>query len=338
MNEANNSHQSDIIMIRVTESAIPIVGCLALIVGSGLTIYIDRLERLRDETSPRPVLYRFFSQAILGMHQWPHWIFLMTCTIVGPCLFLTAAWQAALLEKQCPVIENCRFISWQLQLDGTATAICIFLDAWIPLGRPIITHISHTLVAFGSFLGATHYVYTTIQLARELEKYTDDGHGDDDEDSLSTIRTILFRTMLSAGVVIAVTMTPAIDAHGKLLNHQYRGTVESKMEPNEIQKCRRLEAGLCTAEMILGLGFGLGMFTAVPDVAKLLDHLNSGTDEEENYDLPYIGWGRLMFGMMLFLGLVQYWVRDPVYKRCQAMLLRFRIPAERHGCFESKHE
>ena len=102
MNEANNSHQSDIIMIRVTESAIPIVGCLALIVGSGLTIYIDRLERLRDETSPRPVLYRFFSQAILGMHQWPHWIFLMTCTIVGPCLFLTAAWQAALLEKQCP--------------------------------------------------------------------------------------------------------------------------------------------------------------------------------------------------------------------------------------------
>jgi len=56
----------------VYEWTIPIISGTTLIVGSGLTIYVDRLERLRDASSPHPVMYRFFSQAILAMKQWPH--------------------------------------------------------------------------------------------------------------------------------------------------------------------------------------------------------------------------------------------------------------------------
>lgn len=209
----------------VYEWTIPIISGTTLIVGSGLTIYVDRLERLRDASSPRPVMYRFFSQAILAMNQWPHWIFVITCNIFGPCFFLTAVWQALLLEKHCSG-HDCSSLAWALRMDGWLTSICLYLDAWIPLGRPVITHISHMVVAIGFFVFGTHYVYNTILMAKIL------GAKDDNDilehQMLGNLRTAFLAIMVISGLVIATTTSPAIHAHGRLLDHQFRGTKESQ--------------------------------------------------------------------------------------------------------------
>lgn len=289
------------------ESTIPIVGGLALIIGSGLTIYVDRLERLRDKDTPRPVLYRFFSQAILAMHQWPHWIFVATCTIFGPCIFLTALWQATLLENECDAAnkDQCQAVAQTMKIDGALTAIFVFLDAWIPLGRPIVTHISHTFVAIGFFVMGAHYVYNTMRMAQVLN----------DSEAVVTIRRSLLGIMMLAGIGIAATTSPAVKAHGRILDHQYRGTVESKMEQRDIVRSRRIEAAMSTLQMVLGIGLGLDMMTAVPDVEKLT---------EMNLEVPEVWWGSVMFETMLMMTFVQYLYRDEIFNWCQSMLLRFR--------------
>lgn len=314
------------------EWTVPVIGGLALIVGSGLTIYVDRRERLRDETCPRPVMYRFFSQAILALHRWPHWIFVATCNVVGPCVHATAVWQAALVGSRCGSSglprdydddDNeymyCSALARSLRRDGLLTAICLYLDAWIPLGRPAVTHASHAVVAVGFFAFGTHYVYATILMAKLLAAEHSDYAN---FDALVLGRATLFGIMIVAGAVIALTTSPAIDAHGRLLNHQFRGTAESRMDHEEIARCRRMEASMSTAQMVLGIGLGVTLFTAVGDVVDLMD------SADEMSDVPTTG-GLVMFYGMACLALLEYVFRDPIYLWCQAMLLRFRVPAQK---------
>lgn len=285
-------------------SIIPIGGALTFIIGSGLTIYVDRLERLRVVSTPRPVGFRFFSQAILGLQQWPHWIFVATCTIFGPCLYATASWQATVLleyyrdhpEEECPSIAN------MIRMDGALTAIFLYLDAWIPLGRPIITHIAHSFVAIGFFVMGTHYVYNTIRMVQILN----DGAS---SSAIITIRQSLLGIMVLAGIGIALTTSPAIKAHGQILDHQYRG---SPMEQSSIVQGRQLEAAMSTFQMILGICLGFDMMTAVVDIDKV-------------ESLPIGGEGPLlMFGIMLVMDIAEYLYRDRIFHWCQSMLLRFR--------------
>lgn len=296
-------------------AAVPVVGGTTLIVGSGLTIYVDRLERLNDASTPRPVMYRFFSQAILAMHQWPHWIFLVTCTIFGPCLFLTAVWQAKLLEMQCRD-EDCISLAWTLKMDGLLCAVSVFLDAWIPLGRPVITHISHTLVAIGFFVFGAHYVYNTITMASILKQHM-----------VMNLRRAFMSIMVLAGGFILMTTSPAVNAHGRILDHQFRGTKESRMEQEEIIKCRRLEACMSTAQMVLGIGLGFTQCTAVLDVVKLMDNI-SGDETTTVATAAEEWWAILMFTIKLCMTIIQYLYRDKIYQWCQSMLLRFRMSSQ----------
>jgi len=303
----------------VYEWTIPIISGTTLIVGSGLTIYVDRLERLRDASSPHPVMYRFFSQAILAMKQWPHWIFVITCNIFGPCFFLTAVWQACLLEKQCSS-QYCSSLAWALRMDGWLTSICLYLDAWIPLGRPAITHISHMLVAIGFFVFGTHYVYNTILMARILAAKNDDDILENQ--ILVNLRTAFLAIMVVSGSVIATTTSPAIRAHGRLLDHQFRRTNESQMKQEEIIKCRRMEACMSTAQMLLGIGLGLTLFTAAVDVFTLLNNI---ADDGRRQIVAEEFRAKAMFVTMLLLTILEYLYRDVIYNSCQAMLLRFRM-------------
>jgi len=275
--------------------------------GSGLTIYIDRLDRLRDPDSPRPVYYRYFSQAILALHGWPHWIFVLTCNIFGPCLYLTGVWQATLLEGGCDgeLYEQCVNLGKVLKIDAALTGIFVYLDGWIPLGRPVVTLVLHNIVAISFFVTGAVWVYGSIRLARLLNE----------PDAVITARTVLFGIMAASGFVIAIATSPAVEATGRILNHQYRGTAESKMEQDDIVKGRRWEAIMSTAQMVLGIGIGLTMITTVPEVmgAKEL--------AEDPKDLC---WGPVMFIIMLSLTLVEYVFRDHCYRWCQAEMLRFR--------------
>lgn len=275
--------------------------------GSGLTIYVDRLDRLRDPDSPRPVYYRYFSQAILALHRWPHWIFVLTCNIFGPCLYLTGVWQASLLERQCDgeLHEQCVNLGKALKIDTALTGICVYLDSWIPLGRPVVTLVLHNMVAIGFFVTGWLYVYGTIRMARLLNE----------PDAVTTVRILLFGIMAASGLVIAIATSPAVEATGRVLNHQYRGTAESKMEQDDIVKGRRWEAIMSTAQMVLGIGIGLTMITTVPEVMKA---------QELTEDPPDLCWGRIMFVIMLSLTVVQYLFRDRCYRWCQAEMLRFR--------------
>lgn len=303
------------------EWTIPIISGTSLIVGSGLTIYIDRLERLRDSSTPRPVMYRFMSQAILALHQWPHWIFVITCNIFGPCFFVTAVWQASLLEKHCSS-QDCSFLASALKMDGWVTSISLYLDAWIPLGRPAITHISHTIVAIGFFVFGTRYVYNTILMAKILAGIEDNGILGQHLQMLVNLRTTFFVIMLISGLVVVVTTSPAINAHGRLLDHQFRGTKESQMKQTDILKCRRLEACMSTAQMVLGIALGLTQFTAAVDVLILMNNNSVGDRRqiaaEELWAIP-------MAVTMLSLTVVEYLYRQKIYNWCQAMLLRFRM-------------
>mmetsp|Transcript_16940 Transcript_16940/g.25752 ORF Transcript_16940/g.25752 Transcript_16940/m.25752 type:complete len:317 (+) Transcript_16940:18-968(+) len=303
------------------EWTVPIISGTTLIVGSGLTIYIDRLERLRDTSSPRPVMYRFFSQAILAIHQWPHWIFVITCNIFGPCFFLTAIRQASLLENQCTG-QDCSSLARALRMDGWVTSCCLYLDAWIPLGRPVITHISHTIVAIGFFVFGTHYVYNTILVAKILAAKDDDYGILLEQQMLVNLRTTFLAIMVISGLVIAVTTSPAVQAHGRLLDHQFRGTKESQMKQLDIIKCRRLEACMSTAQMALGIGLGLTQFTAALDVFKLMENNSAG---DKRHIIAEEFWAIPMFVIMLSLTIMEYLYRHKIYNWCQAMLLRFRM-------------
>ena len=290
------------------EWTIPVIGGVALMAGSGLTIYVDRLERLRDPDSPRPVYYRYFSQAILALHQSPHWIFLLSCNVFGPCMYSTGVWQASLLENQCggEVYEQCIQLGRILKIDTALTAVFVYLDGWIPLGRPVVTLVLHNIVAIGFFVTGGIYVYGTIRLARLL----------DEPKAVATTRIVLFGIMVASGLIIALVTSPSVEATGRILNHQYRGTAESKMEPDEIVKCRRFEATMSTAQMILGIGIGLAMITAVPEVVIYAEMM---TD-----DGPDMSWAAIMFLTMLSLTMIQYLYRDRCYQWCQAEMLRFR--------------
>ena len=302
------------------EWTVPIIGGTILILGSGLTIFVDRLERLRDTTSPRPVMYRFFSQAILALQQWPHWIFVITCNIFGPCFLLTAIWQASLIEEQCSGRDCNNSLASALKMDGWVTSISLYLDAWIPLGRPVITHISHTIVAIGFFVFGTHYVYNTILLAKLLA--TKEDNGIFEQQMLVNLRTTFFVIMLISGLVILLTTSPAIQAHGRILDHQYRGTKESQMKQTDILKCRKLEACMCTAQMALGIALGLTQFTAAVDVLKLMDSIRVGG---KRHFIAEVLCAIPMFVSMLTLTIVEYLYRHQIYNWCQAMLLRFRM-------------
>lgn len=306
------------------EWTVPIISGTSLIVGSGLTIYVDHLERKRDSSTPRPVMYRFMSQAILALHQWPHWIFVLTCNIFGPCFFLTAVWQASLLEKHCSS-QDCSSLASALKMDGWVTSISLYLDAWIPLGRPAITHISHTIVAIGFFVFGTRYVYNTISMAKILAEIEDNGILRRDSavqlQMLVNLRTTFFVIMLISGLVVVVTTSPAINAHGRLLDHQFRGTKESQMKQIDIVKCRRLEACMSTAQMVLGIALGMTQFTAAVDVLNLM---GNNSIRDRRHIMAEESWAIPMAVTMFSLTVVEYLYRHKIYIWCQAMLLRFR--------------
>lgn len=292
------------------KSYAPIIGGIALMAGSGLTIYVDRYERLQDASSPRPVYYRYFSQAILALHQWPHWLFCLTTSIFAPCLYLTSKWQAIFLENECDLYENhneeCISLGHSIQRSALLCGIASFLDAWTPLGRPTSTVILHNIWATGFFSLGAHYVYSTIKLASLMKA----------SQLIINLRVICFVVMVISGIGIVASMFPAINATGRLFEHQYRGTKESKMEAEDITKARRREAFLSTFQMALGIGLGLDMFTAFPEILKVINTSDS--------DISFGRQADFIFGIMLSLTAIQYYFREPIYQWCQSKLLRFR--------------
>lgn len=76
---------------------------------------------------------------------------------------------------------------------------------------------------------------------------------------------------------------------------------------------------MSTAQMVLGIGLGLTLFTSFIDVMQVMDSVG------DINDLPYARWGRPMFWSMLCMTLLEYVFRDSIYRWCQAMLLRFRV-------------
>ncbi len=207
-------------------------------------------------------------------------------------------------------------------MDGWVTSISLYLDAWIPLGRPVITHISHTIVAIGFFVFGTHYVYNTISMAKILTEIEDNGILGQQLQMMVNLRTAFFVIMLISGMVVVVTTPLAVTAHGRLLDHQFRGTKESQMNQTDIVKCRRLEAFMSTAQMVLGIALGLTLFTAAVDVLLLMDNSSVG-DRRQIVAEEF--WAIAMAVTMLFLTVVEYWYRHKIYIWCQAMLLRFRM-------------
>ena len=201
-------------MTLTTYILVPIIGATALLCGGVAVTWKDRWDLQAGATEPRPILIRYTSQAAYDLRKWPHWIFVAACLVFGPCLIVSATWQAETTTD--PDLANA------LRLYSMGCAIGGFLVAAVPMGihNMIGTafHMIHAalFVSFGIMYG-----YSAWKLAQEYDVPPGGGGSEsDDRTALAAIRLTFFCLALLGVSVMGIMLYPAIVATHALKGHQ----------------------------------------------------------------------------------------------------------------------
>lgn len=245
-------------------AVVPVVGGLALILGGIAALYVDRLDLLSLDATPKPVLIRYTSQATYALDKRPHWIFLVSTVVFAPLLMVTAVWQAALAEE---FFYDNPEKSQQLQDDLRLFAfLCgplgVLLAAW-PMGN-ILGTVVHILLAAGFAVTGFNYSFRTIELANER------GDG-----GLATARLVLTTMGLVGAAGMIVGLYPAVTATEKLQKHE-QGT--EHLDTAQIRTERIKETVLAVGQVMAGFMVGTVLLTAVTEVGDL-DSSSSNLDD-----------------------------------------------------------
>jgi len=243
---------------------VPVIGGLALILGGIAALYVDRLDLLSLEETPKPVLIRYTSQATYALDKRPHWIFLASAVVFAPLLMVTAVWQAALAEE---FFDDNPEKSQQLQDDLRLFAflcgpLCVLLAAW-PMGN-ILGTVVHTLLAAGFAVTGFNYSFRTKELANE--------RGDD---GLATARLALTIMGLVGAASTIIGLYPAVTATIKLQEHE-EGT--KHLDTAQIRTERIKETFVAVGQVVSGFMVGSVLLTAAAEVGDVDSSISNVDD------------------------------------------------------------
>jgi len=266
---------------------VPLVGGLAFVVGGTLALYVDRQDVLQSASAPRPVWIRYTSQATFDLRRRPHWIFMLGNIIFGPCMMVSAVWQAALIEEG----SEDEYIAGDLRLWGMLAGACAIAVAGFPNGNTL-GRVVHLLTAGGLAVAGLNYSVRAAELAAV--------RGDS---GLQLTRWILFAVGVAGAPLMIGTIYLAGTATDKLEQHE-RG--ETILTPDRIRKERRWEMLLAIGQLLCGIGIALVLMTAVFDVVHL---------EEGGQDAVVPGVASALGGVAVLV--VCYFLNDKFYDMCQ---------------------
>lgn len=78
-------------------AVVPAVGGGVLTVATVAALVVDYMDQLALDDGPP--LMRYLSIATADTNKWPHWLFVMGCTVFSPSIVVTGLWQAQLAQK-----------------------------------------------------------------------------------------------------------------------------------------------------------------------------------------------------------------------------------------------
>lgn len=291
---------------------VPFVGGLSLIGGGMTVLYVDRCDLLADPLAPRPIYLRYASQATFDLYQRPHWIFVSTMIIFGPCLIVTALCQA-----QCAREPT---LAFDLRVCSTVCATCGFWVAILPIGNALGFAL-HSITAQAFAGSGIYYVFLVKQLALERN-----------QNGLVVIRSIL--SIMGSGLAIAMLATVygaakatiRIEHHRRILKElslSYKEKHQSSsnapppwslppdfMSDDELRFARRNELFLSASQVLIGFTIGIALLTSMEEVA----HLNVVFDDK---DIPPLIIGFGTFVTLVVVALIFVQINDVMYNFCQ---------------------
>ena len=194
---------------------IPFLGGATLLMGGTAALWLDRRQMLRDPSEPRPIVVRYTSQATYDLQTAPHWIFVVTTAVYGPCLIMTALWQAT-LARDLQDMDNDSLLTKEnlptlLVWQATVTAWAGFGVALLPMGTVFGT-IVHTVNAIIFASIGLQYCFQAYALASDR----------DDDDGLATIRLALGSFGGVGGLVTCFSVVPGVSGTAALHVHKKR--------------------------------------------------------------------------------------------------------------------
>ena len=193
---------------------IPFLGGATLLMGGTAALWLDRRQMLNDPSEPRPIVVRYTSQATYDLQTAPHWIFVVTTAVYGPCLIMTALWQAT-LARDLQDMDNDSLLTKEnlptlLVWQATVTAWAGFGVALLPMGTVFGT-IVHTVNAIIFASIGLQYCFQAYALA-----------SDRDDDGLATIRLALGSFGGVGGLVTCFSVVPGVSGTAALHVHKKR--------------------------------------------------------------------------------------------------------------------
>ena len=195
---------------------IPFLGGATLLMGGTAALWLDRRQMLNDPSEPRPIVVRYTSQATYDLQTAPHWIFVVTTAVYGPCLIMTALWQATLARELQDMDDDNNLLTKEnlptlLVWQATATAWAGFGVALLPMGTVFGT-IVHTVNAIIFASIGLQYCFQAYALASDR----------DDDDGLATIRLALGSFGGVGGLVTCFSVVPGVSGTAALHVHKKR--------------------------------------------------------------------------------------------------------------------
>ena len=104
-------------------AVVPAVGGGALTAATVAALVVDYMDQLALDDGPP--LMRYVSIATADTNKWPHWLFVMGCTVFSPSIVVTGLWQAQLAQKND--------LAQMLTLFSVFCGVCAILVALIPM-------------------------------------------------------------------------------------------------------------------------------------------------------------------------------------------------------------
>jgi hypothetical protein len=287
---------------------IPALGGITLLVGGTLALMIDRNDLHADPTTPQPILVRYTSQATYDVHKRPHWIFIVTTCVFGPCLVMTAIWQAALAQEledtQQATMDNLPFL---LILQATLCAVGGYGVAVLPMGNTLGT-IIHVITASIFAIFGIQYCFRAYQLA-----------SDRGDDALATVRLALGLFGGVGGLTTCVSVYPGVagtfvlDKHQQVCQTQPNNTTANQEDNEDFLSVRgrwwaRIgETILAIGQISIAIAMALCVLSATVEVGDV------SSDEP-----PTAWWVGGIIGVVMTLGAVLFYrTNDFWYATCQ---------------------
>lgn len=236
-------------------AVVPAVGGGALAAATMAALVVDYMDQLALDDGPP--LMRYVSIATADTNKWPHWLFVMGCTVFSPSIVVTGLWQAQLAQKND--------LAQMLTLFSVFCGVCAILVALIPMMNRvgIILH-----VVTATFFTISGSMYCTVARDLAVER---------NNDTVAEARAVFSYGGVVGGALILFSLSKALHGTTRLENHANapEGS-NARLTPTQIVNARRWGAILGTGQVSVGISITLTLASGVID-AKAVDRSSTTT-------------------------------------------------------------